>query len=473
MSLPTRAQFWVLAVYFGMYIIFIFIKYDIYDGNTRFATRALQISRYVGDRAAIMALAQLPLVFTFAGRNNILIFITGLSYDTMNLYHRWVSRVMYMNIFIHAVCFSINYRKQGKYFSELSESDIVWGISACVCGGFTMFFSLRHFREKIYEIFLLSHWAFVIFFTVGAWYHVKSHGYMEWIYTAIAIWAFDRLGRLVRIAVNGVNAKAHLELHPQHLIKIKVDYNSFWNPHAGAYAFIHFLNPLWRSWENHPFTMYPSPTPGEEKKLVFCARVRNGKTKQLQNYLAANSNAKTVPVFIDGPYGNTAPLQTSDTIVIITGGIGFTGGYSYACKLTHQAEKKNITFIWAIQNHENVETFRDELEYLYKNDVNVFIYLSNEPNGLQRKITVEKHNSDPENLNEKDFSSGSTISFNTMFARPDLKVIIESAITEAPGSIGFLVCGPGSMNDDVRRNVSNNMGRGKGRVDLYIEAFNW
>ncbi|VVT55748.1 uncharacterized protein SAPINGB_P004718 [Magnusiomyces paraingens] len=473
MSLPTRAQAWVLIGYFVMYIIFMFIKYDIYDGNTRFTTRPLQISRYVADRSGIIATSQLPLLYALAGRNNIMLWITGLSYDTMNLYHRWVSRIMYLNVFIHAAAFSVNFKKQNKYNDEFSETFMIWGLVSCVCGGFLMFFSLRHFREKLYEFFLLCHWAFVVFFTIGVWYHCKPHGYMEWVYAAIAIWAFDRASRLARLVFNGLNAKAHLELHPQHLIKIKVDYTSFLKPHPGAYAFIHFLNPIWRCWENHPFTAYPSPIPGEEKKLVFCVRVRDGKTKQIAQYLAKNNNAKTVPVFLDGLYGHTFPLHTSESIVIITGGIGFTGGYSYACRLTNQSEKKNITFIWAIQNHENVETFKDELEYLAKNDVSVFIYLSNEPENAQPKVTVEKHFSDSENGNEKDLSSGSTISFNTMFTRPDLKVIIESAINEAPGSIGFLVCGPASMNDDVRQHVSKNMDKGKGRVDLYLEAFNW
>lgn len=471
MSLPTRAQTWVLAVYFGMYIIFIFIKYDIYDGNTRYTTRTLQISRYVGDRAGLIAMSQLPLIYAFAGRNNILMFLTGLSYDTMSVYHRWVARLMYLNVFIHGITFSINYRKGGTYFKEMKEPAVVWGIAATVCISFTLVISLRHFREHLYEIFLLFHQAFAIFFTVGVWWHVKPHNFSEWIYCATALWAFDRAARLARIVLNGVNAKAHLELHPQNLIKIKVDYNSFvWRPRPGAYVFIHFLNPRWRCWENHPFTAYPSPTPGEEKKIIFCARVRNGKTKQLENYLIKNNNAKTVPVFIDGPYGHTVPLQTSDSIVIISGGIGFTGGYSYASKLTHQAEKKNIKFIWAIQNHENVETFRDELEYLYKNNVNVQIFLSSEPNGLQRKVTIEREAGSD---NEKDLSSGSAISFNTQFTRPDLKSIIETSISEAQGSIAFLVCGPAGMNDDVRKYVSENMDRGNGRVDLYIEAFNW
>lgn len=478
MSLPSRAQGWALLGYLVMYIIFMFIKYDIYDGNTRYATRRLQISRYVGDRAAFIALAQLPLVFAFAGRNNILLFITGLSYDTMNLYHRWVSRVMYLSIFIHAVTFSINYHDQGKYSSELSEPDIVWGIVACTCGGLLMFFSYRLFREKLYEFFLLCHWAFVIFFTVGIWYHVKPHGFMEWIYTAVAIWAFDRAARLGRIVLNGLNAKAHLELHPQHLIKIKVDYNPLWHPAPGAYAFLHFLNPLWRSWENHPFTAYPSPVAGEENKLVFCARVREGKTAQLAKYLGANGGAKTVPVFVDGPYGAAHPLCTSESIYIIAGGIGFTGGYSYACRLLDQAEKKNITFIWAIQNHENVETFKDELECLARRgNVNIFIYISNEEAAAHPNITIEKHHQSDSDLateEEKGASpGGSTLSFDTMYVRPDLKVLVESAIADAPGSIGFLVCGPAGMNDDVRYHVSKNMHKGKGRVDMYVEAFNW
>lgn len=480
MSLPTRAQGWVLLGYLVMYVIFMFIKYDIYDGNSRFATRSLQISRYVADRSGIIATSQLPLLYAFAGRNNILLWMTGLSYDTMNVYHRWVARVMYLNVFIHSVAFSAYYSETGKYHEEFAETFMIWGLLACVAGGLLMFFSYRLFREKLYEVFLLFHWVFVVLFTVGSWLHIEPHGYMEWVYATVAIWAFDRAARLARIVVNGLNAKAHIELHPQHLIKFKVDYNAFWHPAPGAYVFVHFLNPVWRCWENHPFTAYPSPVPGEEKKLVFCARVRDGKTLQLAKYLEKNSgSAVNMPVLIDGPYGHAFPLFTSDTIYIITGGIGFTGGYSYACKLLAQGEKKNITFLWAIQNPENVETFREELQYLAERGaVNVLIYISIEgdatpPQGTNITLEKQQSDSDKERGTSELSSRSSAVSFDTVYARPDLGALVASAVAEAPGSIGFLVCGPPGMNDDVRRHVSGNMNKGKGRVDMYIEAFNW
>ena len=51
------------------------------------------MTRYIGDRAGFLALANLPIIFLLGGRNNFLIGITGLSYGVFNVFHKWVARV--------------------------------------------------------------------------------------------------------------------------------------------------------------------------------------------------------------------------------------------------------------------------------------------------------------------------------------------------------------------------------------------
>lgn len=486
MSLPTRAQTWVLCGYFVMFIIFMFIKYDIYDGNSRFATRSLQISRYVADRSGIIAMSQLPLLFLFAGRNNLTLLITGWSYDTMNVYHRWVARVMYLCIFIHGVCFSVFYKMQGSYNEEFESGYMRWAFVAIVCGGFLMFFSLRHFREKVYEFFLWFHRLFVIFFTVGVWYHTKPHGYMEWLYAAIAIWAFDHACRLGRIVFSGVTAKADLQLcghedNDGEFIKLKVTYSHVWGPRPGAYAFIYYLKPFLGFWENHPFSCYPSPIPGEENKMVFCMRILGGKTLRMAKYLSDKPNRQqTVPIFIDGPYGQTFPIENNDTLVFIAGGIGFTGTFSYASHLKHHGANKRVVFIWISRSTGNISVFKDELDYLGKEghvDIQLYITNQEESNSSKSDLSIqnEKKDGDLDEVNEKSSVSSDSSSRTTVtYGIPNISELVMKYISESSGgSTGFLVCGPPGLNDSVRKSVTENMGKGNGNVDLYVEAFNW
>ena len=60
--------------------------------------------RRVSNRASSLAMANMPTLFLFAGRNNLLLWITGASYSTFNLFHRWTARVVTAEALVHTVC---------------------------------------------------------------------------------------------------------------------------------------------------------------------------------------------------------------------------------------------------------------------------------------------------------------------------------------------------------------------------------
>jgi len=63
------------------------------------------------------------------------------------------------------------------------------------------------FRKVWYEIFLAMHTVLAIIFIIGTWYHVSllDSGHMEWLYPAVAIWAFDGFLRIVRLVLLNVS----------------------------------------------------------------------------------------------------------------------------------------------------------------------------------------------------------------------------------------------------------------------------
>lgn len=55
----------------------------------------------VGFRCGVVSIGQLPLVFLLSGKNNIVGFVTGVSYERLNWLHRWAARCMLLTATIH------------------------------------------------------------------------------------------------------------------------------------------------------------------------------------------------------------------------------------------------------------------------------------------------------------------------------------------------------------------------------------
>lgn len=63
--------------------------------------------RYVADRTGIISFANLPLLWLFAGRNNIFIWATGWSFSTFNIFHRHIAWIATLQAVVHTVAYLI------------------------------------------------------------------------------------------------------------------------------------------------------------------------------------------------------------------------------------------------------------------------------------------------------------------------------------------------------------------------------
>lgn len=103
----------------------------------RYPTYELQLSRYIGLRAGIMAISQLPVVWIFATRNDPLLWVTGWSLATYNRFHRWVARQCMLLAVVHAICFSIYTWKSGMGLIDYYSSS--WTMTYFYCGAMVSF----------------------------------------------------------------------------------------------------------------------------------------------------------------------------------------------------------------------------------------------------------------------------------------------------------------------------------------------
>lgn len=106
-TLPSRLQTFFLAGYFAANIVFCVWKID----YSTFSTGASELL----SRSGIMSVINMIPLFILAGRNNPIIWLTGISFDTMNLIHRWFGRIVILEAIAHTVCWIANKVHTSKY----------------------------------------------------------------------------------------------------------------------------------------------------------------------------------------------------------------------------------------------------------------------------------------------------------------------------------------------------------------------
>lgn len=67
------------------------------------ASTAMQVFGVVSDRTGVLAVANMPILWLFASRNNIFLWLTGWNFATYNMFHRWVSRIVTIEAITHSI----------------------------------------------------------------------------------------------------------------------------------------------------------------------------------------------------------------------------------------------------------------------------------------------------------------------------------------------------------------------------------
>jgi len=271
--------------------------------------------------------------------------------------------------------------------------------------------------------------------------------------------------RLLRLANNGLRKTVVTEVGHNH---VRVDVPGLrWAGKPGYYAYAYFptLNPL-RPWENHPFSInstalfhsrkhsVPAPTSGDDVSRTGSSDAEHDAEKgsaraamaQTQAVIDARTGSAGVTFFIrkntgvtrllqknagmlalvEGPYSNnpTEAVLKCDRVLLIGGGIGITG------LLAWLGAYPNVKLAWSVR--ESAEVMVRELETVL------------------------------EGVADKEVLVGE---------RLDVRGLLERELKWE--RVGVVVCGPGGLCDDVRREVAR-MGRKEKTVfELEVDAFSW
>ena len=97
-TLPTRLQLFFLIGYFATNVAFCVLTID-------FSKDYSSVARLVRNRTGVLSTVNMVPLFLLAGRNNPLIALLGISFDTYNLVHRWLGRIVALEALAHTVAF--------------------------------------------------------------------------------------------------------------------------------------------------------------------------------------------------------------------------------------------------------------------------------------------------------------------------------------------------------------------------------
>jgi len=517
--LPTRSTTIILLLFAAMNYALIFSDYPFTDLNFIYTTHSQQWNKSLAIRCAFVIMWKLPLVFCFAGRNNVFLLVGHpWSLDTFNTFHKWIARMTIVDIFIHGIAISLVKAEQHLYVYVWSVEYWQWGVTGAITAGIVLVQSMHWISRNHYEVFKAVHTLLVVVFVVATWYHVKVLPYgMKHAYAIVAIWCFDWVCRLLRIALAG-RVTAHLQHHTADVMTITISQPrsyDFARTSQSAFVFLH-LPPFYMSWQSHPFTIMrgikagpelvnsrfnsdsrissDSPTNSnsransrtnsdsqtksvshEEKQggilgptsasfaeedaltgeLIIGIKAQTGITRRL-----AQMEDGPLSMAIDGPYGTFFPLQRFDQVICIAGGIGITAHLSYIQYLVKNFRNKciKIKLFWAVSNINEYTWVLDVLE------------------SFSAFVTVEIYSKEGRSVDTLSEAGSSMISYGRLCTQQILETevsIINSSETPAQLTTAVFACGPGSLNDDARLAACWAIEHAHTFVDYFEDSFSW
>lgn len=462
---PTRGQALYISFISLLNLFFLLTPFVYHHPQSIFATRASQALSIIGNRAGSMAMGNTAALFLFAARNNVLLWLTDWSYSTYLLLHRWLGYWVVLHTVLHSLMLWMYYYNYGNYYAELVRLYWIWGIVGTVAVVAIFVTSPLVIRKKLYEFFLVSHFALALLFLLGYYYHMwflytYDWGYEIWMFVAAGIWAADRLFRLVRIGLRGHRAATVTLVPDTDGEYLRIDIEGVQLGEGVAYLSFPALG--WLFWESHPFSVAfnsgeveeedatASPNPdaeGKEARVVtrstsiptttFFARRRTGVTARLAARAALGPIR--MGVVVDGPYPHsgdvTTQLKRTSSVVYIAGGVGITALLPLLRHITTPSK-----LFWGTRKAGLVTAMRPALAVLESGHAELEIALGQ---------------------------------------RLDVDDILQKALARTTGGcdgpVGIVVCGPPGMADLVRHKVAQITRNGE-QTRPYVlvdEAFSW
>ncbi|KAF1357137.1 ferric reductase-like protein like transmembrane component [Delphinella strobiligena] len=473
-----------------------------------------QYNQALGIRAAWLAVAQVPLLILLVGKNNLIGLATGISYERLNILHRWVARMLFLLGTMHFGYQVYGWKQYNVFELELSDSCVPTGFATWVILLWLNLSTLAPFRNFSYEFFVVQHIITFFGFIIAVMYHLPSTALYSrvYIYIPIALYLVDRIIRTVRYALmNRTLSKATLtkldgdvtrvQIHKPHLKQ--------WTP--GSHILVSFPI-VGFGQSHHPATIASTPK-SHNGDIVLLLKSKKGFTKQLMTHANDSSTAllctedagvqKTHRVLVDGAYGGKQPdFSAFDSVCLIAGSTGITFTIPILLDLAERAERtqgrlpiRRLHVVWCLKQPSHARWVQAEQASAFatlrkcgiETEMSFYITCADgfTTKGEEKECPcacdkslgpcccINPEGDEEEALDILDEKKGSTIQTSATpvdseatpsptttkavvnSGRPDLPDLVEKLLQSANGESAFAVCGPLGLSKGVRNAVAS------------------
>ncbi|KAN0108767.1 Ferric reductase NAD binding domain containing protein [Hyaloscypha variabilis] len=468
-----------------------------------------QHNQAIGVRAGWLTITQLPLLILLSVKVNFIGLVTGVSYERLNVVHRWVARTMFLTATLH-----MGY--QQVLWNQLGLLQLEWNTDTCPPTGIKAYAflawlnlsNLAPIRNLWYEFFVIQHILTFFGFIICIMLHLPSTALYSrvYIWIPIGIYLLERTLRTLRYVYNNIRPGRATLLHLP---------GGSWTP--GSFVLLSL--PRFGIGQSHPATIASIPT-SHEGQLVFFLRAHHGFTSRI------HANASTVSLhkatafpepppapksthlaLIDGPYGGKQlDFASFGSVLLISGSTGVTFTLPILLDIAFRTQKhklpvKEVTFIWTIKTSDCATWIDSELENASDElakagivfTIKIFVTADEEfvetakssagssPSIGAKTLVGETETQDGDKVvegeklrDELPAHSARRLELSMQTGRPNLNSIIAEAQKKGQehGEMGVAVCGPVGLTAETRRVVTRLKGKGR-EIYLHAESFGW
>ncbi|TKX23546.1 ferric/cupric reductase transmembrane component-like protein 4 [Elsinoe australis] len=476
-TIPSRLQTLFIVVYFGINIAFAFLWLD-YD------QKRPALLKEIRNRTGVLSFTNMIPLFLFAGRNNFLIKLLDVSFDSYNMMHRWLGRIAVLHAIAHTVAYCVS-KIESTGLKSLTAAmaaspTILTGTIGTCAFLFLMFHSPSVVRHAYYEVFLHAHILVAITALVVLWMHIDGIPVQLLILTCIIIWGFERFLRVQNLIRNNVGAggtTAEVEAMPGDALRVTLRIARPWKFQPGQHVYLYLPTIGW--WTNHPFSLawsddyqdvYSEKGVSMERQDILAIRKttmsliirrRTGFTDKLWSRAENAPQGRFVTkAFVEGPYGHQN-LNSYGTVMLFAAGVGITHQVPFLRSLVADyangtCATRRVTLVWIIQSPEHLEWIRPWMTDILGMDKRRDI--------LKIQLFITR----PRSTKEIHSPSASVQMFP---GKPDVSALIAQQQQGQVGAMAVSVCGTGSLSDDVRYAVRQRCQ--KTTIDFVENAFSW
>ena len=492
-TLPSRAHMVLLVSYSICNLA--------YGLAVPYNTRIEETVASLRGRAGTLAALNLVPTVLFALRNNPLIWMLEIPYDTFNLFHRWLARIVIFEAVLHVLFWTGNTVHAGGWQAvhegltkSIHAKSFTNGLAAIILFVVIAGQAWSPLRHAFYETFLNIHKLLVFAALTTAYMHLKIDFLPQrpWLEIVFSLWMLEYVFRLARIMYYNVSTshgftRITVVALPAEACRVTVELVRPWRPRPGAHIHMYIPTLAWLS--SHPFSVAwtetrPLPTtlpPLDTEKglaadsqlgldnttnqatsLSFICRARTGFTRHMYNRAAAQPN-RTWHTWgaAEGPYGSLDPLASYGTVLLFAGGVGITHQLSHLSPLISgsrdgTAATRKIVLVWTVPSAECLEWVRPWMDRVLR------------MRGRREVLKIMLFVTKPKRREEVRSGTGSVL---IVPGRCNPGIIIDKEMAERVGAMVVTVCGPGGFADEVRRATRRRVRMGV--LDFVEEAFTY